>query len=96
MLSLTIREMSFEEAQKRFNIESWRLWEDKDKTPVDWFLEESETCYILKGVLSITVGEEKHILKPGMLVSFPQGLNCIWQLVEVPFAKRVIKNFEAD
>ena len=56
-------------------------------------MEEQEAGYILEGEAKIVVGDEELVLKPGMLVSFPKGLKCVW--ITPKYMKKVFKvNFD--
>jgi len=57
----------------------WPIW-TKEVSAFDWFYEEQEICYFLEGEVTVkTPGEEVSFGK-GDLVTFPQGLQCVWDI----------------
>ena len=58
----------------------WGIWE-KEVSEFDWYYDEKETCYILEGEAEVTdLNEHKIRFKNGDMVSFEQGLTCIWKI----------------
>ncbi len=54
-------------------IRKWPIWTCEPST-FDWHYDQTETCYILEG----DVGDVQ--IGPGDLVTFPKGLDCVWQV----------------
>lgn len=67
--------------------QQWGIWE-KEISEFDWFYEEEETCYILEGEAEVTDQNGESIcFKTGDMVTFEQGLTCIWKIIK-PIRKR--------
>lgn len=61
---------------------SWPVW-TKEVSEFPWKYEDTETCYFLEGSVIVTPdnGEPVKIGK-GDYVVFPQGMKCVWKIVE--------------
>lgn len=60
-------------------VRSWPIW-TKEASTFNWEYDEKEICYILEGDVTVkTPGGEVSFGK-GDLVTFPQGLKCVWQI----------------
>ena len=58
---------------------NWPIWEhEEDK--FDWFYDETEVCYILEGEVTVTTEFESVTIKAGDYVTFPKGLECVWDI----------------
>jgi len=59
----------------------WPIW-SKEKSTFPWKYDTSETCYLLEGEVIITPAEGGTPVKltSGDLVTFPNGLSCIWDI----------------
>jgi len=67
---------------QEMDVNSWPIWE-KEVSRFDWSYDQEEVCYILEGkVLVETEKGESVNFGPGDLVTFPQGLKCIWDIKE--------------
>ncbi len=63
------------------NVKSWPVWQaDPSKFP--WHYDSTEVCYILEGKVTVTTDWETVTIGKGDLVTFPQGLDCEWDVVE--------------
>lgn len=78
MTKIKTKPMSLEEA-KRLGIESWSRWEC-EPSKFDWEYPEQETAYVFEGDVIVTAGDEVAHIKGNMLVSFPKGMKCIWDV----------------
>ncbi|MEA3412981.1 MAG: cupin domain-containing protein [Pseudomonadota bacterium] len=60
----------------------WPVWE-KGASTFDWRYDTRETCYFVEGEVSVTpVGEAPVRLVAGDLVTFPEGMQCTWQILQ--------------
>ena len=69
-----------EEILLKLDVESWPIWE-KEVSEFQWEYDETETCYILEG--DVTVTPEKGMpvrFGKGDLVVFSAGLKCRWKI----------------
>ena len=80
MSKIVTKVMSLDEA-KKLGIDSWGRWECEPST-FDWHYDEQETAYVFEGDVIVTAdGEQTHITG-GMLVTFPAGMSCTWEVRE--------------
>ena len=67
---------------ERLEVFSWPIWE-KEISTFDWHYDTKETCYILEGKVKVEpkdkVGEFVEF-GPGDLVTFPEGMDCVWNI----------------
>ena len=67
---------------KKMNISSWPIWE-KQVSRFDWHYDDTETCYILQGKVEVETKDGKRItFGKGDFVTFPKGLDCVWDIKE--------------
>lgn len=57
----------------------WPIW-DKDESKFDWYYDTTEKCYILEGEVSVVTEFETVIIRAGDFVTFPAGLECVWDI----------------
>lgn len=58
---------------------SWPTWEhEEDK--FEWYYDKTEKCYILEGEATIVSEFESKTIKAGDFVTFPTGLECVWDI----------------
>ncbi len=93
MAKIKTKTMSLAEAEK-LGIESWSRWEC-EPSKFDWEYNEQETAYVFEGDVIVTSGEESAYIKENMLVSFPKGMKCTWE-VRKTIKKAYTFNFEID
>ena len=71
-----------QEKLKEMIVFSWPIWE-KEVSKFDWYYDEQETCYLLKGKVTVTAKDGKSVnFGTGDLVVFPKGLDCVWDIKE--------------
>ncbi len=59
---------------------SWPIWE-KEPSKFDWSYDTREICYLLEGKVRVEPeGGEAVEFGAGDLVTFPAGLNCVWDI----------------
>ena len=79
---LTIKDIEWKvispEEAEELGINEWETLTDEEPLEEPWTVEEQEAGYIMEGEAIVKVGSEEMRLTPGMLVSFPKGLECIW------------------
>jgi len=67
---------------KEMDVSSWPIWQ-KEVSRFDWYYDDQETCYLLEGKAEVeTKDGNKVSFGRGDLVTFPKGLNCIWDIKE--------------
>ena len=58
----------------------WPIWR-KEVSTFDWQYDQQETCYIIRGEFTVTPeGGSPQQFKRGDLITFPQGMKCIWEI----------------
>ena len=63
-------------------VDRWAIWE-KEISTFDWSYDQTEVCYILEGEAVVTPKDGEAVtIKEGDLVTFPAGLQCVWQITE--------------
>ena len=72
------RKMELEEARK-LGIDSWSRWEC-EPSKFDWNYPSAETAYVFEGDVVVITDEESVRITGGMLVTFPAGLSCTWEV----------------
>mmetsp|Transcript_29949 Transcript_29949/g.47782 ORF Transcript_29949/g.47782 Transcript_29949/m.47782 type:complete len:103 (-) Transcript_29949:143-451(-) len=68
----------------RKKYESWSVWK-KEKSKFDWSYDSKETCYIIKGKVTVTPtkgGGDAVSFGAGDVVIFEKGLECVWEIHE--------------
>lgn len=61
----------------------------KDPSEFPWYYDETETCLILEGEVTVQAPHQLVNFGPGDLVIFPKGLHCTWKI-----HKRVRKHYK--
>lgn len=75
-----------EDELSSLNVDSWGLW-GKEVSDFDWHYDSRETFYVLEGKVRVDTPEGAVEFGKGDLVTFPEGLNCTWHVLE-PICKR--------
>lgn len=78
MGQILIKKLALEEA-KKLGIETWSIWEC-EPSKFDWEYAEKETAYVFEGDVYVTAEKETVHITEGMLVSFPKGMQCTWDV----------------
>jgi uncharacterized protein len=70
------------ERLRGLGVEGWPIWR-KEVSSFDWSYDGEEVCYILEGKASVKpVGGEAVEFGSGDLVTFPRGMDCVWDIKE--------------
>ncbi len=80
MSEIKIEKPSKEELEE-LDVESWSVWE-KEVSEFDWYYDEREVCYLIRGEVEVKTDEEIVRFGEGDLVTFPEGLECVWRIKE--------------
>ena len=71
-----------QEKLKSLGVSSWPIWE-KEASKFDWYYDDKETCFLLKGKVTVTTKDGKSVnFGAGDLVVLPKGLSCVWDIKE--------------
>ncbi len=80
-MKIKIEKPDKNELDKR-NVTSWPIWE-KEVSDFDWHYDSTEECYLLQGrVIVKTENGETVEFGKGDFVTFPEGMNCRWEVKE--------------
>lgn len=81
MSEIKIEQPSMEKL-KQLGVFSWPIWE-KEASCFDWHYDRIEMCYILEGQVTVEEKAGKAVsFGPGNFVTFPKGLDCVWNIKE--------------
>ncbi|MFA6028903.1 MAG: cupin domain-containing protein [Elusimicrobiota bacterium] len=80
MASISVKKATEPEV-RALGAKSWPIWTCEAST-FDWHYDQKETCLILEGEVVVKAGSETASFGPGDLVVFPEGLDCVWQVVK--------------
>jgi len=70
------------ETLKKLGVERWPIW-TKEPSRFDWHYDQQEVCYLLAGRARATPSGGRPVeFGAGDLVTFPQGLDCVWEVLE--------------
>jgi len=71
-----------EKTLQDLGVRQWDIW-TKEVSRFPWHYDEQEICYFLEGKVVVTPqkGEPVQVGK-GDLVTFPQGMSCVWEVRE--------------
>jgi uncharacterized protein len=62
--------------------ENWGIWK-KEESEFNWYYEDPETCYIIKGEAVVSDNSGNSIaFKSGDMVKFETGLKCTWKITK--------------
>lgn len=78
MDTIKIVPMTLEQA-KTLGIDRWSRWECEPSV-FDWYYDAQEAAFVFEGDVTVTVDGKAYHLGPNMLVSFPQGMSCTWEV----------------
>lgn len=68
-----------QEELAELDVYSWPIWEhDEDK--FEWYYDQTERCLIVAGEATIVSEFESITIKSGDFVTFPAGLECVWDI----------------
>lgn len=76
-------QIEHEPTESRLNelgVREWPIW-TKEASRFHWEYDAEETCYFLEGEVVVTPdGGAPVAMGRGDLVTFPQGLECTWEI----------------
>lgn len=64
---------------KGLGVFSWPIW-TKEVSTFHWTYDEQEICYFLEGEVVVTTKNGDVRFGKGDLVTFPKGLECVWDI----------------
>jgi uncharacterized cupin superfamily protein len=79
-MEIKIEKLTPEQIKER-GIKQWPVWE-KEISVFDWYYDSREQCLFLQGKVIVKTEKESVEIKTGDFVTFPQGLSCVWEVIE--------------
>jgi uncharacterized cupin superfamily protein len=79
-MEIKIEKLTPEQIKER-GIKQWPVWE-KEISVFDWYYDSCEQCLFLQGKVIVKTEKESVEIKTGDFVTFPQGLRCVWEVIE--------------
>lgn len=77
-MKIEVTQYSQEELEEE-GVFDWPVWE-RDEEKFDWYYDQTELCYIIEGEADITTEFGVYTIKAGDFVTFPKGLECVWDI----------------
>ncbi len=82
MSEIEIERNPDEERLNDLGVYDWPIW-TKEVSEFPWSYDEPETCYFLEGDVEVTPEDGEPVtVGKGDLVTFPQGMDCTWNVRE--------------
>ena len=66
---------------KELDVDHWSPW-SCEVSEFDWEYDGTETCYVLKGKVTVETDDGAVEFAAGDLVQFKDGLKCRWKVTE--------------
>ena len=79
-MKITVEKPTAEQLAK-LGARNWPIWEAKPSV-FPWHYDTTEVCYILEGKARVTTATQKVEFGKDDLVTFPEGLDCEWEVIE--------------
>lgn len=79
-MKVKIEKLSESEIESK-GIRNWPIW-TKEVSEFDWYYDEQEQCLFLNGKVIVKTDEGEYEINKGDFVTFSQGLECIWKVLE--------------
>ena len=77
-MKIEVTQYEVEELEQE-GVFDWPIWE-RDEEKFEWYYDKTELCYIIEGEVDITTEFETITIKAGDFVTFPKGLECVWDI----------------
>ena len=82
MSEILIEKSISEDRLKDMGVRNWPIW-TKEHSEFPWTYDATEVCYLLDGQVIVTPQDGQPVqFGAGDLVTFPQGLNCTWVILQ--------------
>ena len=84
-MEILVRKPSEQEKSEMLKLPTWGC----DVSEFDWYYDQEETCLLVEGEVLVTHKGGSAQFGVGDLVTFPQGLSCVWKVTK-PVRKHYI------
>ena len=83
-MEIIVKKPTEEEKNDMLKLPTWGC----DVSEFDWYYDQEETCLLTEGEVEVTYKGGSVKFGAGDMVTFPQGLSCVWIV-----SKRVKKHY---
>jgi len=80
---------------EELNVDSWGVWE-KEESSFDWYYSQPETFYVLEGKARVETPKDEVSFGVGDLVTFPEGMETTWHVIEPIKKKYTFESIESE
>ena len=77
-MRITVKKPTDAEREKMLKLSTWGC----EVSEFDWFYSQEETCLLTAGEVTVTYDGGETSFAEGDLVTFPQGLSCVWKVTK--------------
>jgi len=77
-MKITVRKPTEQEKVEMVKLPTWGC----EVSEFDWYYDSEETCLLTHGEVTVLVGDESVSFGVGDLVTFPEGLSCVWKVTK--------------
>ena len=75
-MNIIVRKPTEQEIVEMKKLPTWGC----EVSEFDWYYDSEETCLLIEGEVTVLYGEESVSFGVGDLVTFPEGLSCVWKV----------------
>ena len=75
-MSIVVRKPTEQEIVEMKKLPTWGC----EVSEFDWYYDSEETCLLIEGEVTVSYGGESVSFGVGDLVTFPEGLSCVWKV----------------
>ena len=75
-MSIVVRKPTQQEIVEMKKLPTWGC----EVSEFDWYYDSEETCLLIEGEVTVLYGDESVSFGVGDLVTFPEGLSCVWKV----------------
>ena len=84
-MEIIVKKPTEDERLEMLGLPTWGC----DVSEFDWSYDQEETCLLTEGEVTVLYGGGSVSFGAGDMVTFPQGLNCVWKVTK-PVRKHYI------
>ena len=77
-MSIIVRKPTEQEKVEILKLPTWGC----DVSTFDWYYDSEETCLLIEGEVTVSYDGDSVSFGVGDLVTFPEGLSCIWKVTK--------------
>ena len=84
-MEIIVRKPTDQERAEMLKLPTWGC----EVSEFDWYYDQEETCLLVEGEVVVTHGDGEARFGVGDMVTFPQGMSCVWKVTK-PVKKHYI------